>query len=146
MLLKEKNGIVCDFCGVIYKNQFVYFSIKTSITKVLNGMRISEKTAKFEKDCCEGCYNSMREQCLEHIGSFKHKTVKCDFSDQYLSGTFEYYTLYFDQVEVDKEQPEEQQVVVDKKVLDLNLSKPKFDELKIKTDKISSKYSEEQWS
>lgn len=146
MLLKEKNGIICDFCGVIYKNQFTYYSISAIIGKVLNNMRVSRDDAKFNTDCCIACYESMRETCLKFVGPFKHKTIKCDFSDQYLSGTFNYYILNFDKVEVDKKLAEDAKVSVEKQVLDFNLSEVKFNELQDRVKKINSKYSEEQWS
>lgn len=146
MLLNDKSGIICDFCGITYRDQFTYYSVTTILNKVINGMRVSRAPDKFNTDCCVGCYESMREKCMQFIGSFKHKTVKCDFSDQYLSGTFDYYVLNFDKVDVDKELAEDQQTSVEKQVLDFNLSEAEFLKLKNQVDAINRKYSKEQWS
>ena len=136
MLLQDRNGICCDFCGLIFKDQFIYYPFDTSKLKIVNNMRVSSINAKFSKDMCEQCYEGLLEDVKTHIGVFKRGHVKCDLSKTYGTGTFDYYILNFHKVDVDKERSEN--AIVDNQIMDINIIK-RFDELVKKTEVIRDK-------
>lgn len=121
MLLPSRDGIACDFCAHQYKEQFSYYSLRATQYKVVGTQRMPGTNPKFAKDMCQTCYGELCEEVSRFIGPYKRGAVKDDLSKKYGTGNFEYWVVVFDKVDVDKEQPEEHQVAVEKHVLDLNL-------------------------
>lgn len=138
MLLKDRDGIVCDFCGLTYKNQFVYYALETLKNRVVNNMRVAQNNAGFERDMCEQCYADLLEDVQSNIGKFRRGHIKCDLSKTYKSGTFNYHIIYFHKVSVDKDR--EPTMEVERRAMDLNVIN-RFDELVEKTEVIKKKTS-----
>jgi len=142
MFLPTKDGIICDFCGTIYKNQFAYYSTRTTKFDLINNLRTVPKDAQMHKDMCTTCYDELLEKVKASLGKHRRGKIKCDLSKTYGSGTFTYYVMLFDKVTVDKELSEDSQVKVESTVMDLNIIKG-FDKLLEKTQ-VTKKKIEEQ--
>lgn len=136
MFLDSGDGILCNFCGTIHKDQFVYYSVTARLIKIVNNMRISETDADFNKDMCQTCYDDIVEKIMNNIGAYKPQHIKDDFSMEYKSGTFNYWILYLDKVDVDKNRSEK--VKVEKCVLDINLIN--YQNILDQTKKIEEKF------
>ena len=121
MFLPSKDGIVCDYCATTYKEQFKYYSTRAIEYQLVQNRRSAPKDTQFYSDMCEACYDMLLEDVKKHIGKHRKDKIKCDLSNTYKSGTFVYYIMYFDLVSVNKELAEEDQVKVEKNVMDLNI-------------------------
>lgn len=137
MLLPDRDGIACDFCANRYKKKFVYFSLKATEHRVVGNQRLIGTDPKFAKDMCVSCYDSLVEEVIQFIGPTKRGMIKDDLSKDYGTGDFLYWIVTFDKVEVDGDQPEGNQINVEKRVLDLNLVN--FRKFKKRTEKIEAK-------
>lgn len=70
MLLKDKNGIKCDFCGNIHKSKFVYYSydchkVSVDLEKLETKKEspdVNESTIGF--DVCDECHKKNLELML----------------------------------------------------------------------------------
>lgn len=131
MLLREKGqpvGISCDFCGGGYKQNFIYYSVSATQVSVNNNQRSGMGGTSFSHDVCEACYQKWLDRCRNNLlPKCPPKSIKDDFSKNYLVGTYNYYILDFDKVTVDINATEK--VDTDKQVMDLNLSERSFGEL-----------------
>lgn len=142
MFLPSRDGIVCDFCGDTYKDEFIYYSVQTTEHIVKNNIKVSVQDARFDKDMCTNCFEEIKSTVMKHLGPHQKTKVKCDLSNAYKGGTFNYYVLIFDEIKVDKKAVEENQVSVNRKVIDLNVING-FDKLLKKTEVIKSKVKEQ---
>jgi hypothetical protein len=144
MFLQTKDGIMCDLCGSTHKEVFEYYPTETYLVKVVNGMKVGRGDAKFSKDVCSTCYNGILDKVRANVGVFKHGHVKCDLSNTYKAGTFDYYEMFFDKVAVDRNA--NPSTVVEKRVMDLNLITG-FQELTQRAQVISNRVKQgEVWS
>jgi hypothetical protein len=144
MFLDSKDGISCDHCGTIYKDQFVYYSTR-AIKYVFQGRhRSPPQNTDFNTDMCSSCYEKLLDQVRKFIGPNRKDKIKCDLSNTYKSSNFTYYLVYFDRIDVDKKRLEDDTVRADKDVMDLNIIKG-FDELLKKTQVIRKKIMEGGW-
>ena len=121
MLLPSKDGIVCDYCATTYKDQFKYYSTRAIEYQMTMNRRSMPKDSGFYSDMCESCYKMLLKDVEKHIGKHRKDKIKCDLSNTYKSGTFVYYIMFFDLVDVDKDRGENNEVNVDKNVMDLNI-------------------------
>ena len=137
MLLPSRDGIACDFCATQHKEKFSYFSLRATQYRVAGTQKFPGTDPKFSKDMCPTCYGELCEEIMRFIGPHKRGSIKDDLSKDYGTGNFEYWVVLFDKVEVDKEQPEEHQVTVEKRVLDMNLIH--FEEFKKRAEKAEEK-------
>lgn len=119
MFLPTKNGIICDYCGMSYTDEFVYYSCRTIECQIINNIPTQAKNLNFNSDMCESCYKLLLDDVKKHIGNNKKNTIKCDLSNECKSGTFVYYIMYFDKVYVNKDANEK--VKVENNVMDLNI-------------------------
>jgi len=123
MLLPDKDGIACDFCGTSYKNDFNYYSTKASKYQVgkRNGQIVKSppQSVSFNNDMCDGCYDELIDQVKANLGDIKKGCIKCDLSKTYKSNNFEYYLVIFDRITVDPKAIDH--VSVDHGVMDLNI-------------------------
>jgi hypothetical protein len=124
MLLPDKDGIACDFCGTSYKEQFKYYS--TNATKFQVQRRKDKVLVKsppqkvdFNRDMCEVCYDGLLDQVKANVAPAKRNAIKCDLSKTYKSENFEYYLILFDFINVDKNATKG--VQVERNVMDLNV-------------------------
>lgn len=121
MFLSSKDGIICDYCGTIYKDEFEYYSTRAVEYQMSQNRRSMPKDANFNSDICISCYELLLEDVEKNLGPHNKSKIKCDLSKTYKSGTFVYYIMYFDKVKVNKNAPENDQVNIDSKVMDLNI-------------------------
>jgi hypothetical protein len=131
MLLREKGqpvGITCDFCGTAYKQNFSYYSVEATQVLVTNNQRANTSDAKFSHDVCDGCYVKWLDRVRGNLaGKGPAKSIKDDFSKNFLSGSYKYYILNFDMATVNIDSKDK--ITTDKQVMDLNLSERSFGEL-----------------
>lgn len=142
MFLPSKDGIICDHCGTTYKDQFVYYSTRTIKYQIINNRRSAPQNANFNTDMCEDCYNQLLAMVKKFVGKARRDKIKCDLSPAYKSGTFDYYILYFDKVDVDKDRGNENCVKSEKNVMDINVING-FDQMVQKTQVIRKKIEQE---
>jgi hypothetical protein len=144
MFLTSKDGIICDFCGIIYKNEFVYYGVTSTQIKLINNIRSTITKGRLDADMCSNCYDNLLIKVQNQLGIFKRGFIRCDLSGKYESGTFAYHMLLFDRINVDKSKLDS--VIVDKKVMDLSLLEP-FDNFIKQVEVTRRKAREEgQWS
>lgn len=136
MFLTTKDGIMCDLCGAIHKDRFEYYTTETTKIKVINNQKVARADIKFNKDVCPQCYEDILSTVRKHLGPFKAGHIKCDLSSIYKSGTFDYYTMVFGRVIVDKDL--DPPALVQERVMDLNLING-FDDLTTKAEVISKR-------
>lgn len=121
MFLPSKDGIVCDYCATTYKNQFKYYSTRAIEYQMTMNRRSMPQDSQFFSDMCESCYEMLLKDVKKHLGKHRKDKIKCDLSNAYKSGTFVYYIMFFDLVDVDKDRGEDNEVKVEKNVMDLNI-------------------------
>jgi hypothetical protein len=130
MLLPDKDGIACDFCGTSYKERFTYYSTNATKHKITrhnkNLVRSPPQKVDFDRDMCTVCYEQLLDQVKANIAPAKRNAIKCDLSKTFKTENFEYYVVLFDLVDVDKNGSQE--VGVERNVMDLNIIVG-FDEL-----------------
>jgi hypothetical protein len=119
MFLDTKDGIICDFCGTIYRDRFVYYSVNDSKRTIANNFLTSAQQGEMNADMCTHCYEKLLNDVRKYLGPVKKGKIKCDLSKQYKNGTFTYHWMVFDKVDIDKSRADE--VKIDKKVMDLTL-------------------------
>lgn len=121
MFLSSKDGIACDFCGTSYKNQFSYYSTRATKHEITNNLRTTPQDAQMNRDMCVKCYDELMQKVKANIGKHQQGKIKCDLSKTYKSGTFVYYIMLFDHISVNKELSEDNQVKIERNVMDLNI-------------------------
>lgn len=120
MLISTKDGIACDICGTIYKNDFVYYAATES---AISPGVMNRSTPK-EYDICTQCFNRFQDICKKYLGKFKPNAIKCDMCPKYMAGKFIYYKIIFDRVIVKligEGDNKKFTTDVDKQVLDYNI-------------------------
>ena len=143
MLLSDKDGIYCDFCGTSHRNKFAYYATEAVFVKLVNSMTVGQQDANFNKDMCESCYDKLIGTVRENLGEPRRNFVKCDLSDGYRNGTFDYHIIYFHKVEVDRDA--EPNKTVDRKIMDLNVING-FEKLLDQTQVINDRIRDQGWS
>jgi hypothetical protein len=121
MFLPTKDGIICDYCGTSYKDQFEYYSTKATEHQFIKNQRSAPRDSGFHSDMCVGCYEMLLKDVKKHIGKHRKDKIKCDLSNAYKSGTFVYYIMYFDKIKVNKQGGEGNEIDIEKNVMDLNI-------------------------
>lgn len=146
MFLPTKDGIICDYCGTTYTNQFKYYSTRAIEYSFVQNRRSAPKDSGFNSDMCIPCYAMLIKDVEKNLGPHKRSKIKCDLSKTYGSGTFVYYIMYFDEVSVDKDAAEGKDIEIEKNVMDLNIIKG-MDKLLERTKVIRKKIeSQGAWS
>jgi len=143
MLLPDKDGIYCDFCGTSYRDKFSYYSTEATVVNLTNSVTVGQSTVDFNKDMCEACYDKLIGTVRENLDAPKRNFIKCDLSKDYKNGTFNYYIIYFHKIEVDREADPNR--TIERKVMDLNVING-FDKLLEQTKVISDRIKTQGWS
>lgn len=143
MFLPEANGIICDHCGLIQKDKFKYYSTRSIKHRLVSGNRTAPVDGGLNSDMCSNCYDNILKKVKANLGPYRKNRIKCDLSKTYKAGSFEYYIIYFDLVNVDKELGENA-VKVEKNVMDLNVING-FDQL-LKEVQVTKKKVDQQGS
>jgi len=139
MFLPSKDGIICDFCATIHKDEFVYYSVTSTKLKLMSNIRSGVQKGKLDADMCSNCYEQLLERVNKLLGPYKRGSIKGDLSKNYKSGTFEYHLVLFDKVNANKKSED---ISVDKRVMDLNLFEA-YDELLEQTEVTKKKAQQE---
>ena len=146
MLLSSKDGITCDYCGTIYKDQFTYYSTKATEHELINNRRSTPRDANFHSDMCVACYEMLLKDVKNNLGKHRKDKIKCDLSNIYKSGTFVYYIMLFDKVDVGRSQNKDNEVKIQRNIMDLNIING-FDKLLERTQVIKKKIEKQgTWS
>lgn len=118
MQLKTKNGIICDFTGTIYKEQFVYYfgeffniKVSTSLKYVFPPKKLSE--SDFGKDFYESIIDKASTNSKPEIKNI----IFCDWCGHKNTGDFTYNLIKFSSVDVDCKR--ENKTIIDKNILQL---------------------------
>jgi hypothetical protein len=68
---KQNTGILCDLCGSIRKDKFLYYSVKldlVEVDKAIGKTGIVNLDRRFmDLDLCQGCANKIIDQVKEVI-------------------------------------------------------------------------------
>lgn len=123
MLLKTKDGICCDLCGSIYKENFEYYSFEGTPVSVDTAACIVARQPKdLDLDVCGKCYSNAEQTVKKNLASvIARGTVKCDLCTKVMSGKFQYHIVLIHKVHVDKEQVKDGPAKVEMKFMDFNL-------------------------
>lgn len=123
MLLKTKDGVACDLCGTISRENFVYYSFESTPVMVDTGASMVLRQPKdLDIDVCEKCYADAEEMVRKNLApAVVPNTVKCDMCTKTLSGKFQYHIILIHKVHVDKEQTKDGPFKVEMKFMDFNL-------------------------
>jgi uncharacterized Zn finger protein len=129
MLLKTKDGISCDTCGTIFKNNFTYYSFESSRIVVNVGLSANQGN-DLDIDVCEKCYLDTETKVRKFIISKVDQTsIKCDYCPKLLRGTFVYHRMLIHKVVVDKEKKEDGPLFIQKNFMDFNIDDVCFTDL-----------------
>lgn len=120
MLTPTKDGVICDFCGVVYKDAFVYYSIQSTLISIKHGFR-NQSQGPLDRDMCMTCYDNLTAKVKINLGPHKKGFIKCDLSKNYGNADFTYLVMNFDRIDVDRNRATK--MTVDKQVIDLNVIK-----------------------
>lgn len=123
MLLKTKDGIACDLCGTIAKDNFVYYSFEGKPVLVDAAAHlVSQQPKDLDLDVCEKCYADAEQVVRKNLApAVVPGTVKCDLCTKLMSGKFQYHIVLIHKVHVDKEQVKDGPFNVEMKFMDFNL-------------------------
>lgn len=146
MLLKEKDGIICDKCSKIYRHDFSYYSVEICKILVQHGATVHRTNAILDIDICEECYQNILETCRKYLHS-NPRSIKCENCGKLHNGNFEYYYMIFSDVTVTPPSDASDDVgysydiEVDKNVMDIRFDTPCFEELQATVRKIRDEYT-----
>jgi hypothetical protein len=123
MLLKTKDGIYCDLCGSIYKDNFMYFSFEgTPVSVDTAACSVSQQPRDLDLDVCEKCYSNTEQAVRKNLApAIIRGTIKCDLCTKVMSGKFGYHIVLIHRVHVDKEANKDGPSQVEMKFMDFNL-------------------------
>ena len=129
MLLNTKDGISCDICGTIYKDNFVYYSWESTKFAV-SPPSAPQQEKDLDTDVCEKCYGNAESKVKAFIADrLVPGTIKCDFCSDKLSGKFIYHRFLIHKVTIDKAQQTKGPVSVGMNHMDFNVGDDCFIEL-----------------
>lgn len=144
MLLPDKTGIYCDFCGTSYRDKFLYYSTEAKSVSLVNSVAVGQQDISFNNDMCEFCYDKLISIVRENLDEPKRAHIKCDLSKDYKNGTFDYYIIYFHKIQVDRES--EPNATIERMVMDINVING-FDKLLKQTEEVINNRTKNQgWS
>ena len=143
MLLPDKDGIYCDFCGTSYRDKFVYYATEATVYNLVGSRTVGQNNVDFNKDMCESCYDRLLDTVRDNLGEPKRGFIKCDLSKTYKDGTFNYHIIYFNKVEVDRDAEPDKKI--ERMYMDLNVING-FDKLLDHTKVINDRIRDQGWS
>lgn len=102
-LLKSKNGIRCDTCGMTFTDVFVYYSCDGVGYTVDFNNRMHRKNGTYINfDMCQHCCDKYKKIILKHVKDAKKDMIKDDFSDEFYKAV-DYMVIELTEVDVDKD-------------------------------------------
>lgn len=96
MQLSSRDGIVCDYCGAVYTNDFTYYSFDFKSVSVISGRvpslqsLLSESTV-LSMDICPECFNTISNKIVQNNKKMSKNNRICEWSGQTLSGNYDLY-------------------------------------------------------
>ncbi len=123
MLLKTKDGVACDLCGSISKENFIYYSFESTPVQIdTTACIVSQQPKDLDIDVCEKCYESTITTVKKNLApAIARGTVKCDLCVKVMNGKFQYHIILIHKVHVDKDQAKEGPFKVEMRFMDFNL-------------------------
>lgn len=118
MQLKTKNGIICDFTGMVYKDQFVYYFGEFFLVKVSTSLKYvfpPKKTSEF--DFGKMFYESIIDKASSITTQEVKNVIPCDWCGTKNTGDFSYSLIKISSVDVDCKR--ENKTIIDKNILQL---------------------------
>jgi hypothetical protein len=108
MQLKERDGIACDHCGTQYKKDFTYYSWDFRPVAVIQSYRpqlnqIFRTQITFSLDICTACFAKFSQEVITNYSKSmdqKDSCTICEFSGTKLTGTYNYYHIEVQKVQV----------------------------------------------
>lgn len=107
----SNKSISCDFCGIVFSDDFTYYSCDAREINVYAGNRQSIDNCLLEaivrsNEICPSCYANLGKKIIS-INSKEIKPVRtlrnydlCELTGQHLKGDYQYYYVVIDKVEV----------------------------------------------
>lgn len=134
MFLKTKDGISCDVCGTIYKDNFAYYSFESTLIAVdSKNLAVQQHHKDLDLDVCEKCYLNAESKVKKNISKVVvPNTIKCDFCPTILKGSFNYHRMLIHRVLVDSSQKDPKGTLiptVNKNFMDFNADDQCFKQL-----------------
>lgn len=113
MQLSDRSGIACDSCGIVCKDDFVYYSFDFHNVHVYNNQRpsidsiIRSEVVK-SLDICTSCFDSIKDAVIKNYSktmtprrtNIANMFTVCEITGVKLSGNYEYYYCVVSKVNV----------------------------------------------
>ena len=80
MLLPNKMGISCDYCGSDVKGDFIYYSLDFIELHLRHRSVNKSDNIILSADLCERCIELFRQRLLEVAGAVPESLTRCDVS------------------------------------------------------------------
>jgi len=110
MLLDTKDGVRCDICNMIQRDNFIYYSYDCRLRySIDNNHEYQEldSTPDTSLDVCDICYNAHAQYVVENykptvVKPTRHypKGIYCDLSSVLLIGNYKFYHISITKVHV----------------------------------------------
>jgi len=148
MLLKSKDGIRCDLCGMTFKDKFVYYSVSFLEGRVdASRLLTMEVKEKFDLDACEGCLEKVTDKVKGIDAKDTNLTITCRHCGKVMSNKFTYYLFKPTKVTADKDVTEEGPANVERDIFEVPICSTCGNFFKDKKAEIRKKHQTgEEWS
>lgn len=111
MQLVDKSGIACDFCGMMCRHSFDYYSWDVRHLSVYDNRRmpleqIFTLPVTFSFDVCSMCFDSYKLRIIENYKKnmsdkrMARVNLVCDWTGKQMGGTYDYYYVSVAMVKV----------------------------------------------
>lgn len=92
----SKQGVYCDFCHILYKEDFDYHSLDVKKITVYNNIRPSLGEMLNTKvvdsfDVCTECMEDLRFKVVDNYSKLYKSGVFCEVSGEKLSGSYRFF-------------------------------------------------------
>ena len=154
MLAADKNGIVCDSCGMNVVEKFTYFSFDAKVATVSNNAISFAHAAAptYSFDICQRCMEEIKAtiiRCYKPSRIVDNRSCPqglfCDLSGVHMNGNFTCYYICVSIVVVDIHS-KPSTTVTDDKYLELWVSDDAFAQLKNKAVAVQNNKGNKEWS
>jgi len=127
MILKEEDGILCDWCALEHRENFIYYSVEGIRIVVRTSVKATNSSGKVvDFDICKKCYDEFVGKMVQFLHNVVN-TIRCEYCGETYKGDFEYVNLLFTKATVSppsgasKDEPYIHDVDIDRHVLDMKV-------------------------
>jgi len=104
MQTKDKTGIICDFCALMNREEFLYYSLDFKKVEIFNdsytGLEyILRLPTHLSYDICSICFDEIKINVINNNANIQ-RGIFCELSGVLLHGTFIYYYCLVSKVDV----------------------------------------------